>query len=45
MFCDFLKILQSLCLCDLKTEIIMVLDDIDSFYMYFEVKGKKKANT
>lgn len=42
MFCDFLKMLQALRFCNLKTEMIIALDDMDSFYMHFKVKEKKK---
>lgn len=39
----FLKMLQALCFCDLKTEMIRALDDMDSFYMHF--KSKKNPKT
>lgn len=45
MFYDFLKMLQALRFCNLKTEMIIALDDMDSFYTHFKVKGKKKGNT
>lgn len=44
MFYDFLKMLQALCFCDLKTEMIIALDDMDSFYMHLKSK-RKKGNT